>query len=563
MLKSLTVKNFTIIEETNLEFNAGMSVITGETGTGKSILFGALGLALGQRAQAHHLNQHGSLSVTLDIDLGNSPATQAWLEEADLASGGECILRRTITHTGRSRAFINGVQVPLLQLQTLGRQLVEIVGQNTQQSLTQPERQLAIVDAQCGHDEALQNLRDTQEQWAALTRKLKQRLEQNEDIKARISLLEYQITELREFSPEDEEFLEMERSYKRLSKKDFLQQEIHKALALLEETEAHDAASRIFEAAQIIKPLTSFDAGVVTAVEQLNVALEHMQIASQELRSCLEEINVDEERYHELEKRLQGYFDLSRKYGVVPEKLGALYQKLQADLDEIKAPGASVEELQRQQADLKASYSTFAEEIGKRREAAATVLSKRVTQTLHKLNMQSADFSVLLKPYEDDTPKRHGNERAEFFIRTNPGHPPALLEKIASGGELSRIGLALQAASATKSQKPILIFDEIDTGVGGKTAEMIGKLLKAISQGAQVFCITHLPQIAAQADHHFAIDKQQQGQRVRATAKKLSMAERHQEIARMTAGAKITEKSLAHAGEMLGRGRNAAANQIQ
>ena len=563
MLKSLTVKNFTIIEEANLEFSAGMSAITGETGTGKSIVIGALGLALGQRAQAHHLSRLGGLSVTLEIDLENSPTVRAWLEEADLASGSECILRRTITQDGRSRAFINATRVPLAQLQTLGGQLVEVVGQNTQQSLTQPERQLAIVDAQCGHDKALQSMRDTQEQWASLSGKLRQRLEQNEDIKARVSLLEYQSSELREFSPEDEEFLEVEQSYKRLSKKELLQQEMHKALAVLEETESHDAASRISEAVQIIKPLSDADTGVATAVEQLSTALEHMQIASREIRDCLEKIDVDEETYCELEKRLQGYFDLSRKYEVAPEKLGSLHRKLQAQLDELKTPGDSVEELQRRQTELKADYSTLADGIGKRRKAAAAALSKRITQALRKLNMQSAEFSVLLRPRKDDTPGRHGNEQAEFLVRTNPGHPPAPLAKIASGGELSRINLALQAASAAKNRTPTLIFDEVDAGVGGKTAEMVGKLLKTISEGAQVFCITHLPQIAAQADHHFAVDKQQQGQRVRVTVKKLSMAQRRQEIARMTAGAKITEKSLAHASEMLGRDQNAAPDQIQ
>ena len=555
MLKSLEVRNFTIIKEASLEFDSGMSTITGETGTGKSILIGALGLALGQRAQSHHLNQADRLSITLNFDLSDLPAVQTWLEENDLASGHECILQRTLTQDGRSRSRINGTQVALMQLQKLGSQLVEIVGQNAHQSLMQPDEQLAIIDMQCKHHDALKDMRHLQKQWVALSGKLDRRRDQRDDLTARTALLEYQIGELREFDPVNDEFTEIEQSYKRLSKKELLQQQIHKALELLEESESHDVVSKTSEAIQTLKPLADTDEGISTAIAQLDIALNHVQIASQEIRDCLEQIDVDEAEYRQLEERLQGYFDLSGKYEIQPEKLAELYQKLQDELDEIQAPDTSVEEMQRQRTELKTRYSILAEAISKRRKVAATTLSRQITQTLHKLNMQSAGFDVRLLPRENDTPSRHGNERTGFFIRTNPDHPPTLLTQIASGGELSRISLALQAASAMKNRTPTLIFDEVDAGVGGKTAEMVGKLLKTISRNAQVFCITHLPQIAAQADHHFTVDKQQQKQRTCVTVKKLLAVERRREIARMAAGARITEKSLAHADEMLNRDR--------
>lgn len=561
MLRSLTVKNFMIIEELQLEFDAGMSAITGETGAGKSILAGALGLALGKRAQSHYSGRAGKLSVTLDIDLNLLPQTRNWLEENELESDRECILRRTLTPDGRSRAFINGLQVSLAQLQVLGSQLVETVGQNMQQPLVQPGEQIAIVDSQCGHADNLREMANTQRQWTVLSEKLKSRLEQSDALKARTTLLQYQTRELQEFAAEEEEFRAIEQSHKRLAKKELLQQELHKALELLEESESHDAASRISDAVRAIEPLADTSDSITTAVGQLHTAQDHLQIAGREIRSCLEQSDIDTEKYHEIEKRLQGYFDLARKYGTSPEKLAGLYQNLKSELETIEAPDARPEEMQRQLEELENRYSTLADKVSTKRKGAAARLSREVTRTLQKLNMKNAEFTISLKPAADDTLSRFGKERAEFFIRTSPGHPAAPLAQAASGGELSRINLALQAAIAAKSRIPTLIFDEVDTGVGGKTAEMVGRLLKLISRDTQVLCITHLPQIAAQADHHFTVNRQTGRNHTCITVSRLSPSERQREIARMMAGARITRRSLAHAGEMLGQGDKTAATE--
>ncbi len=551
MLKSLIVENFTIIRKVQLEFSAGMSTITGETGAGKSILIEALGLALGQRAQSHYLNSDGRLSVTLDVGLDNLPTVAAWLEEHELASNGECILRRTLARDGRSRAFINGVQVPLAQLQVLSDRLIEIVGQNVQQSLMQANRHLDILDAQCEHDDTLGELKSVQRQWSELSQKLETRLRQSSELEDRLKLLNYQVRELEEFAPDEGEFEEVDQAHRRLSKKELLREEAHRALALLDETESGNASSQIAAAMRALHKLTDADAGLATANEQLATAIDHVQIASREIRDCLERIETSEGDYHRLEKRLQGYLDLARKYKTRPETLAAFYRNLKHELDEIESPDARPEAMERQLSGLRARYATLADRISRRRRTAAAALSKQVTQTLGELNMQGAEFSVVFNPHEDDAPKPHGREQAEFFVRTNAGQPPGPLARIASGGELSRVSLAIQAAFAAKRPVPTLVFDEVDAGVGGKTAEMVGKLLKKISRNAQVFCVTHLPQVAAQADHHFRVNKHEKKGHTHIDVAELPAVERRHEIARMMAGTEITKKSLAHADEML------------
>ena len=549
MLRSLAVKNFTIIQKAQLEFSAGMTTITGETGAGKSILIGALGLALGCRAQSQQLSGDGKLAVTLEVELDKLPQISAWLEEQEFSGGGECILRRTLTQDGRSRAFINGVQVPLIQLQRLSDQLIEIVGQNAQQSLLQAGKHLEILDAQCEHNDTLSKMRKTQQQWNTLRQRLKARMEQSRELEGRIELLNYQTKELEEFAPEDGEFEEIDQAYRSLSKKDLLREQAHKALTLLDESDTGDAVSQITAATQALRELT--DTGLVTASAQLDTALEHIQIASREIKDSLKHIEISEEDYQRLEQRLQGYLDLARKYKTKPETLAGFCRHLRKELDKIESPDASPEEMERQLGDLKMQYATLADKISQQRKTTAATLSKQVTQTLGELNMQGAEFSVVFKPHADDTPQPHGQEQAEFFVRTNAGQPPYALTRIASGGELSRVSLAIQAAFAAKNPIPTLVFDEVDAGVGGKTAEMVGKLLKKISRSTQVFCITHLPQVAAQADHHFRVDKQEKSGNVEINVTELSAATRRHEIARMMAGVEITEKSLAHAGEML------------
>ena len=551
MLKSLTVNNFTIIKESQLEFSNGMSTITGETGAGKSILIGALGLALGQRAQSHYVGDDGKLSVILNIELDNLAKVETWLEQHDLARDKECILRRVLTPDGRSRAFINGVQVPLVQLQALSSQLIEIVGQNTQQSLMQPSKQLNILDMKCGHADILHELKKIQQKWNLLSQKLKQQLDKNIESKDRITLLKYQIDELQEFTPSNDDFQEIDQTYKRLSKKEQFQEQAYKALEILKETETSNVSSQIVAATRSLQTLTDTDTIITTAINQLDIALDHIQIATQEIRVSLERIKVDEYEYNALEKRLQGYFDLSRKYATKPENLGELYKDLKKELDELGKLNTSSQEIKRQIAELKARYLILADKLSKRRRSVAKTLSKQVTQILGELNMQGAEFSIVFKPHKDDTPKFHGQEQAEFSIRTNLGQPPAPLAQIASGGELSRISLAIQSAFTAKHSTPTLVFDEVDAGVGGKTADMVGKLLKKISTYTQVFCVTHLPQVAAQANHHFVVNKREENGHTYITVSKLPTAERRQEIARMVAGATITEKSLAHADEML------------
>ena len=551
MLKSLAVENFAIIEKAHLEFSAGVSTITGETGAGKSILIEALGLALGQRAQSHYLSGTGKLAVTLDIELARLPAAAAWLAENDLASDRECILRRTLTQDGRSRAFINGVQVPLAQLQSLSGQLIEIVGQNTQQSLMQTGKHIDILDAQCEHADTLDKIRATQRRWNSLSQKLEKQLEQSEELAEHLTLLRYQVRELEEFTPADGEFAEVDQTHRRLAKKTLLREEAHKALALLDETESSDASSLIAVAAQALRRLTDADTGLATACEQLDTALNHVQIASHEIRGCLERIDTDEEDYHKLERRLEGYLNLARKYKTVPEALASLYLDFKKKLGKIENPDLSPGAIEQELNKLKTRYAVLADKMSTRRRKAATALSRQVSKTLGELNMQSAEFTVVLKPDEDDTPKPRGQEKVEFFVRTNVGQEAGPITRISSGGELSRVSLAIQAALAANNPLPTLVFDEVDAGVGGRTAEMVGKLLKKIGRSVQVLCVTHLPQVAAQADHHFRVDKREHGGQTRISVTELSAEGRRGEIARMVAGAEITDKSLAHAGEML------------
>ena len=553
MLSSLAVENFAIIEKARLEFNAGVSIITGETGAGKSILLGALGLALGQRAQTRYLGNAGRLTVTLDVNLDRLPAVAAWLKENALASGGECILRRTLTRDGRSRAFINGVQTPLAQLQSLGGQIIEIVGQNTQQSLMQPGKHLDILDAQCEHADSLAEMRAIQRQWSELSQNLENRIRQNSELKERAALLNYQLEELEELGPENGEFEKIDQAHRRLAKKEMLREEARKALALLDETETSDASSRLAEAERALRGFADADAGIATAGEQLDAALDHVRTASREIRECLERVETDEENFLRLERRLESYLRLARKYGTRPEMLAEFYRGIKKEYGEIEGPGADPEAIKRQLSVLKARYAALSGEVSARRKETAEALSKQVTKTLRELNMRGAEFSVRFKTHEGDAPRPRGREHAEFFMRANAGQEPGPLTRVASGGELSRVSLAIQAALAANNRVPVLVFDEVDAGVGGKTAEMVGRLLKKISRGTQVFCVTHLPQVATHADHHFRVHKHEHDGQTRVSVSCLSADDRRREIARMVAGAEITEKSLAHAGEMLER----------
>ena len=553
MLKSLAVENFTIIKKARLEFSAGMTAITGETGAGKSILLGALALALGHRAQSHYTDGDNKLSVTLEVELNELPEISAWLEQRELSSDGDCIVRRTLTQAGRSRAYINGVQTPLAQLHDLSSRLIEIVGQNAQQSLMRPAMHLRILDMQCDHAETLAQLRSVQQQWHVLAQQLDARLKQSGELRGRIELLTYQLKELEEFAPGDGEFNELDQTHRRLSKKETLREQAGRALALISEAENSNATAQITAAMQTLHGVSNTDSGLTTASEQLNAALEHLQIANDEIKNSIENADLSEQNYQHLEQRLQTYFELARKHNIRPQELAEFCRARRKELDELENPAAHPEEIQRQLGKLRTQYTKLANRVSEQRKTTAAALAEQVTQTLHELNMQSAEFKVTLKPNDGDEPHAAGCERAEFLVRTNAGSRFAPLIQIASGGEMSRVSLAIQAAFAAKNPVPTLVFDEVDAGVGGKTAEMVGKLLKKISRNTQIFCVTHLPQVAAQADHHFYVDKQERNNDVAIDVRELSSAHRQHEIARMLAGARITKKSLAHAREMLSR----------
>lgn len=547
MLATLIIKHFTIVDELNLDFEQGMTVFTGETGAGKSIMLDALLLLLGQRADPSVVREGAdNCEITASFLLNNNPVALAWLAHHEQPDTQEIILRRIISRSGRSKAFINGVLFPLQKIRELGDLLLHIHGQNEQYHLLKPEVHREQLDAFALNNHLLaeinrsyQSLRKTEEQIAAIEKKLA-----HSDQKA---LLQYQVEELESLELVEGELEQLGKEHKLLSEAHHLIEGSEHLRQLLEEDDS--LLTKLVQLHDGAQDLDIDHPSLANFLELTSSALIQLQEAATELHTFQSSLVLDPERLQEVEKRLGDLYDLARKHRVKAEELITHYQQLQQDLDRFHHYEQELIQLKKHLQTLNEQYWLQAHQLRKRRQQEALVLGQEITGLIKTLGMPNGEVTVEVSPLDKATP--FGSDKVEYIVTLNPGSKPHPLAKIASGGELSRLSLAIQVLTAEKKAYPTLIFDEVDTGIGGATAAKVGQLLKRLGQHTQVFCVTHQAQVAANANHHLLVQKETKHQQTYSHISALTENEKVEELARMLSGVTMTEQTLAHARALL------------
>lgn len=550
MLQNLVIRNIAIADNIEIEWHRGMTSISGETGAGKSILLSGLSLALGERADSNVV-RHGEkrAEVTASFQVGRIPDALTWLSERDLDQGEECILRRTVSAEGRSRAYINGQPVPLSELKALGECLIDIHSQHAHQSLLRADTHLRMLDEYAGHDPLAQSVRDAWIRWQGKARKYKQLKERAEEDSARQQLLQYQHEELAALALEPGEVDALEQEFRRYNQTETLVTETYATRQGLEDDDGNGAVSLIKQALHRLRGLQDENASLVNALELLEGALIQSQEAVSDLDHYLQSFEVDESRVQFVEERLDRIHSLARKHQVRSQMLPEHIAGLESELEHLTADVESLDELAVEVNELEQSYLALAAELSAARQSASKRFSLDVMDKLEQLSMPGARFEVACQTVDKPTPE--GMDRVEFLVSMNQGQPLRALGKVASGGELSRISLAIQVICAEHSTIPTLVFDEVDVGISGATAEIVGLMLRAVGERGQVICVTHLPQVAALGHHHCVVAKQQAHNQTRTEIRPITSELRIDEIARMLGGIDITAQTRAHAEEML------------
>lgn len=552
MLTHLQVQNFIIIDKAELAFNKGLSVITGETGAGKSIIIDALSLVLGARADNNFIGPfQEKCDVIASFDLTNTPQASAWLQQQEYgeAPWQECLIRRILQKDGKSRQMINGYNCTLQQLKEFLALLINIHSQNQHYLLSKRSHQRDLVDSFCNHPELLEQVKQDYLTWHENEQKLETVRQLQQRGAMQQELLEYQITEFEKLALLPEEYEQLDKEHKQLANASQIILDCHKALSQLSGSEEVNAADLLYQAHSALAHIQHYDDKLQSANELINHAIIHLDEASAEIRHYSEQIDLNPERLQTVEARLAKIYELARKYQVKPQALSAIFEKLSIELHEIKDAQNQYQILYDRSLEFLATYKNSAAKLHASRNKAAISLSKILSQQIQELGMPGGKFSVTIESTDQISP--HGMDLIEFTVATNPGQTLQPLTKVASGGEVSRIALALYVATARKKTTPILVFDEVDVGIGGGTAAIVGRLLKSLSDHTQVICITHLPQVAAYGDQHFSVKKATHKQQNAATIVALGEEDRITEIARMLGGLTITEKTLAHARELV------------
>lgn len=556
MLEQLYVKNFAIIENQSVPFAAGFNVLSGETGAGKSILIDALGLQLGDRADSNWI-RHGSSRCEIQSEflLAVDSAAIKWVKSHELDDANNDAasrdatslqLRRTLSQGGKSRCYINGIPSTLGTTKTLGEMLLAIHGQHAHQSLTSPEQQLTLLDGFAAHDKLLQSVKKAYRDWQKLLQKQQQLADADNSLSDRRDLLTYQLQEILDISVGDGEFEQLEKQQQRLA----AAQDILHHVNLLDNALSGDngLSSGLNRVIQIAAELSGHDSDGKDIGELLEQALIYAEEAQAALNHYAQGVEVDPQALQDTETRMGQLYDLARKHQVTPTALMELQEKLQNQLDTINASLAELQDLDKTIQQAQAHYRQLADELSASRQQAAERLMQAVAQQLQQLNLENADFTIALTAANNA--KSHGTDKVVFMFAANPGQGSRPLHKIASGGELSRISLAIQVAAIRHKTEATLIFDEVDSGIGGATAEVVGRLLKTLAQYNQIICVTHLAQVAAFADRHIKISKQVADNSTFTQFTVLHEATRLDELARMSGGLQLGEKTREHAQNM-------------
>ncbi|MBU2898399.1 DNA repair protein RecN [Vibrio hepatarius] len=551
MLAHLSVNNFAIVKSLQLELSRGMTTITGETGAGKSIAIDALGLCLGGRAEACMVRQkEEKAEVSAAFTLDDNVNATRWLEDNDLLDGNDCILRRIINKEGRSRAFINGSPVPLSQLKSLGQLLINIHGQHAHHQLMKNDYQMTMLDQYAGHDNLLKNTRNAYQIWRQSDNHLKQLKENSAANLAKKQLLEYQIKELNELSLDEGEYERLEQEHKRLSNSGELATTCQQAIELIYEGEEINALGILQSANNSLIQLAELDNSLTQLPAMLSEAMIQIEEANCELRSYLDNIDVDPARMSYVEERFSKVMSIARKHHVLPNELYPHHQDLQQQIRALDCSDEKLDELQQGVAETYQSFLASAEKLSKSRCRYAKELNKLITTSMQELSMEKAQFCIQVDK-QTSHPSPLGINHVCFLVSTNPGQPLEPIARVASGGELSRISLAIQVITAQKVDTPSLIFDEVDVGISGPTAAVVGKMLRKLGQSTQVLCVTHLPQVAGCGHQQLFVAKQTKAGKTETQMHALNNEQRISELARLLGGSEITESTIANAKELL------------
>ncbi len=552
MLNSLSIRDLAVVTQLNLELSEGLTVLTGETGAGKSILLTAIGLALGDRADSGYLRSGAEKAeIELVFDISDAPSAQSWLQEQSIDDEDSCIIRRQISKDGRSKAWINGRAATIKSLQALSEQLIEIHGQHAHLSLLEPNEQLRLLDSFSNNDIERQKVTSLAEQWKQTNQIIRESEQNSQEQQAKEELLRYQIQELDALNIESLDFNGLEQEHRMLANVDKILMTSQQQLDQLYENDQQSANGLLGHSIQALEELEQLAPELKESTQLLNEAQIQLQEAVTIIRQQVDHMEPDPNRLAWLDEQIGLLSDIARKHHIKPEELPEKLESLQTELKEIERSSEENGELKGQLETLQKDYDSASAKLSKLRTQAATALQTKISESIKQLGMPQGKFLVDIKIDPDKQPQTEGRDRVEFLVSANPGLPPRPLGKVASGGELSRISLAIQVAASDSKSTPSLIFDEVDSGIGGGIAEVVGHKLKDLGSNNQIICVTHLPQVASQGNHHLLIEKTSSKEKTETTVKALSNEERLNEIARMLGGLKITEQTLAHAEEML------------
>ncbi len=552
MLTHLHIQNFTLVEALDLDLKPGMTVITGETGAGKSILLDALGLALGDKADADKVRTGSQRAdISASFDLAELERAREWLASLDLQQDNprECMLRRVISADGKSKGYINGQPATLQQLRTLGEMLIDIHSQHEHQSLLVKDTHRRLVDDFAGQTELAKQVRQAFREWHSRLEHFIHLRDNAAEVSARFQLLSYQANELEQLNLQADELNKLEAEQRSLANAEDILRGSQQLLAFCSDEE-QGLSLNLHRALQVLRNLPEKSPALSAAEELLTSAHIQVEEAQSEIAQHIDSFNLDPERLQQVEERLSAIYDLARKHRIRAEELPEFSARLARELEQLEGGDARLDQLEKQVAQAEAAYRQLAEQLSAKRQKAGISLAKRVNEQLKALSMENANFCVSLLPLTDK-PGANGLEEVEFLISTNPGQAPRPLAKVASGGELSRISLAIQVVTAQTSAIPSLVFDEVDVGIGGATGDVVGQLLRQLGERGQVICVTHLAQVASKGHQHLQVRKTASKKSAASTLVALEGEAKVEEIARMLGGLNLTEQSLAHAREIL------------
>ena len=552
LLLSININNYTLVESLEIEFNKGTTAITGETGAGKSLVLDALGMALGDRADTDTI-RHGKAraEITATFDINNIEDAKKWLHDNDFNNDENCILRRIYTTEGRSKGYINGQPSTMSQLQELGDMLTDIHSQHEHQSLLRKDTHRRLLDEYAKVEDLTKQVASHYVLWHKTNNDLSNLLKRSDELDARKELLGFQVVELQQLDLTAPYLDNLELEQKTLANAEQIVQDSHSLLAICEQAEGFNLRDGLNSALSILSTIDYKPEALKITEELLQGGLIQVEEAITEIGHHIDKFEADPQRLQIVEDELSVVFQLARKHRVLPDQLEATKTALESELKSLLGGSENVGALQLKLADLAENYMTCAKKLSAKRKVAAKTMSTEINQQLQALSMEGAELLIQLSPNPNGEYRSAGLEEIEFLLASNPGQPHKMLAKIASVGELSRISLAIQVVAAGHSNIPTLVFDEVDVGIGGSTADVVGTLLKQLGNRGQVISVTHQPQVAAHAHHHYLASKISEGNSTESLMSPLNNQQRIDELARMLGGATVTQQTLSHASELL------------